>query len=81
MLQSIIDRLISYKSTAVAIVTGLLTLLVGVGVVKADALTEGVAATGQLFEVVIAGLGVVLTLVSLFKKDPVDAEAVKTLFK
>lgn len=79
MLQSIIDRLISYKSTAVAIVTGLLTLLVGVAVVRAEALTEGVAATGQLFEVIITGLGVVLTLVNLFKKEPAEVEQVKKL--
>lgn len=78
-LQGFIDRLISYKSTAVAVVTGLLTVLVGVGVVRADALTEGITATGQLFEVVITGAGVVLTLINLFKKEPVEVEQVKKI--
>jgi hypothetical protein len=80
MLQGFIDRLISYKSTALAVITGLLTVLVAVGVVKAEALTDGVAATGQLFEAIIALLGVIVTLGQLFRKNPDDVAKVKKAF-
>lgn len=81
MLQDIIDRLISWKSTVIAIITGLLTVLAAVGVVKADALSDGIVATGQLFETVVTLLGTILTIIGLFRKDPAEVEAVKSLFR
>jgi len=81
MLQGIIDRLLSWKSTALAVVTGLLTILSATGVINSDALTNGITATGQLYEVIVTLLGVIVTLISLFKKDAAEAEAVKSLFR
>jgi hypothetical protein len=81
MLQGIIDRLLSWKSTALAVVTGLLTILSATGVISAEALTEGITASGQLYEVIVTLLGVVVTIAQLFKKTPVEVEAVKSLFK
>lgn len=81
MLQGIIDRLLSWKSTALAVVTGLLTILSATGVINADALTDGITATGQLYEVIVTLLGVIVTIISLFKKDAAEVEAVKSLFR
>lgn len=80
-MQGIIDRLISWKSTALAVVTGLLTILSATGVIDAEALTDGIAATGQLYEVIVTLLGVIVTVLALFKKDEAEVEVVKSLFK
>jgi hypothetical protein len=69
MLKDFIARLTSYKTTLMAAVTGILTVLVAVKVVQADALTEGVAATGQLFDAVLALLGAISSIALLFSKD------------
>lgn len=81
MLQEIIARLTSWKSTALAVVTGLLTILSATGVIKADALTDGIAATGQLYEVIVTLLGVIVTIISLFKKESEGETVAKKLFK
>lgn len=81
MLQGILDRLLSWKSTALAVVTGLLTIMSATGVIDAGALTDGIAAAGQLYEVILTLGGVIVTLISLFKKDEAEVEAVKALFK
>lgn len=81
MLQGLIDRLLSWKSTVLAVITGLLTILSATNVISADALTDGITATGQLYEVIVTLLGIVVTLVQLFKKSPEEVEAVKSLFR
>lgn len=80
-MQGFIDRLISWKSTAIAVVTGLLTILSATGVITADALTDGIAATGQVYEAVITLLGALVTVIALFTKAPEEVEAVKSLFR
>ena len=81
MLQGLVDRLLSWQSTVVAVITGLLTILSATGVIGADALTDGIAATGQVYEAIITLLGAVVSVAALFTKAPAEAEAVKSLFK
>ena len=81
MLQSIIDRLLSWKSTATAVVTGALTVLAALKVVDSDILTNGLSAFAEAYDVILTLLGVIVTLVQLFKKDEAEVEAVKALFK
>jgi len=77
MLQGFIDRLLSWKSTAVAIVTSLLTVMAAVNVINADVLTDGIAAFAEVYDLVLTGLGLVITVWQLFKKDEEEVETVK----
>jgi hypothetical protein len=68
-MKDVIARLTSWKSTVMAVITGLLTVGVALKIVGDDALTAGIAATGNLYEAVIALLGSVLAIIQLFAKD------------
>lgn len=80
MLQGFVDRLLSWKSTAVAIVTALLTVLAAVNVISSDALTNGLQTFGEFYDVIVTLLGLVVTITQLFKKVPEEAAKVKALF-
>ena len=81
MLQGFIERLLSWKSTAIALVTGLLTVLAAVKVIDSDVLTGGLQAFGEFYDVIVTLLGVIVTLLQLFKKEPEGETVAKKLFK
>jgi hypothetical protein len=67
-MNDLIARLTSLKSTVLAVITGLLTVAVAVGVVSDEALTQGITATGNLYEAIIVALGSIGTIVALLAK-------------
>ena len=69
MLKDIIARLTSAKTTIMGVITALLTVLVAVGVVTQDGLTEGLAATGNLYDAILVILGSISSIALLFSKD------------
>lgn len=73
-MKDFIERLTSYKSTLMAAVTGILTILVAVKIVSGDALADGIVATGNLFDSVVVLLGAGLAVYQLFTKDKPEAK-------
>lgn len=68
-LKDLIARLTSAKTTVMGVVTALLTVLVAVGVIGQDALTEGLTATGNLYEAIVVILGSISAIALVLSKD------------
>lgn len=69
MLKDIIARITSAKTTVMGVITALLTVLVAVGVISQDGLTEGLSATGNLYDAILVILGSISSIALLFSKD------------
>lgn len=68
-MKDFIERLTSFKSTFISVITGILTVAVAMKLIDSDVLTNGIAATGNLYDAVALLLGAVVTIWQLFKKD------------
>ena len=69
MLKDLVARLTSAKTTVMGVITALLTVLVALKVVGDDALVDGIAATGNLYDAVIVILGSITTIGLVLSKD------------
>jgi hypothetical protein len=68
-MKDFIQRITSFKSTFISVITGILTVAVGMKLVDAGVLTDGISATSSAYDALALLLGSVFTLVQLFKKD------------
>jgi hypothetical protein len=83
IMKDFLARLTSYKTTVMALITGLLTILVATGVISSDSLTDGLAASGELYDAVVSIGGAIVSVILLFSKDSsvIEAEVKAKLMK
>jgi len=68
-MKDFIARLASAKTTIMGVVTALLTILAAFNLASQDALAEGLAATGNLYDAVLVILGSISSIALVLSKD------------
>jgi len=68
-LKDLVVRLTSMRSTIMAVVSAILTVMVALKVVSDNALVDGLAVTGNLFDALLVILGSITSVSLLLSKD------------